>query len=277
MFHARVGRYTHRMAEETSPIMVSQQGNAPLPKPDSERSFAEERLHRKQRLAAALRIFSKCGFDEGVAGHITARDPEMTDHFWVNPFGMHFSMISVSDLLLVRHDGKVIEGNQPVNQAAFAIHSQVHAARPDVVGAAHAHSAYGKTWSTLGRKLDPITQDVCAFYEDHELFDDFTGVVLDTEEGKRIAYTLGDKKAVILRNHGLLTVGHSVEEAAWWFVTMDRSCQTQLMAEAAGKPVHIDHEMAKLTSTQVGSHLAGWFSFKPMYERIVKEQPDLLD
>jgi ribulose-5-phosphate 4-epimerase/fuculose-1-phosphate aldolase len=265
------------MAEESSPIMVSKQGNAPLPKPDGERTIAEERLHRKQRLAAALRIFSKCGFDEGVAGHITARDPEMLDHFWVNPFGMHFSMISVSDLLLVRHDGKVIEGDHPVNQAAFAIHSQVHAARPDVIGAAHAHSAYGKTWSTLGRKLDPITQDVCAFYEDHEVFQDFTGVVLDTEEGKRIAYTLGDKKAVILRNHGLLTVGHSVDEAAWWFVTMDRSCQAQLMAEAAGTPIHIDHEMAKLTSTQVGSHLAGWFSFKPMYERIVKEQPELLN
>jgi ribulose-5-phosphate 4-epimerase/fuculose-1-phosphate aldolase len=265
------------MAEETSPIMVSQQGNAPLPKPDGERGFVEERLHRKQRLAAALRIFSKCGFDEGVAGHITARDPELTDHFWVNPFGMHFSMISVSSLILVRHDGKVVEGNAPVNQAAFAIHSQVHEARPDVVGAAHAHSPYGKTWSTLGRKLDPITQDVCAFYEDHALFDDYTGVVLDTQEGKRIAYALGDQKAVILRNHGLLTVGHSVEEAAWWFVTMDRSCQTQLMAEAAGKPVSIEHEMAKLTSTQVGSHLAGWFSFQPMFDRMVKDQPDLLD
>ncbi len=256
--------------------MVSQQGNAPLPKPDGERTLVEERLHRKQRLAASLRIFSRCGFDEGVAGHITARDPELTDHFWVNPFGMHFSMIKASDLILVRHDGKVVEGNAPVNQAAFAIHSQVHEARPDVVGAAHAHSAYGKTWSTLGRKLDPITQDVCAFYEDHALFDDYTGVVLDPQEGKRIAYALGDAKAIILRNHGLLTVGHSVEEAAWWFVTMDRSCQTQLMAEAAGTPISIPHEMAKLTSTQVGSHLAGWFSFQPMYDRMVKDQPELL-
>jgi ribulose-5-phosphate 4-epimerase/fuculose-1-phosphate aldolase len=88
---------------------------------------------------------------------------------------------------------------------------------------------------------------------------------------------LGEKKAVILRNHGLLTVGHSVEEAVWWFITMDRSCQTQLMAEAAGDPIHIGHEMAQLTQTQVGSHLAGWFNFQPLYARIVKEQPDLLD
>jgi ribulose-5-phosphate 4-epimerase/fuculose-1-phosphate aldolase len=164
-----------------------------------------------------------------------------------------------------------------VNAAAFAIHSQVHAARPDVVAAAHSHSLHGKAWSTLGRLLDPITQDACGFYEDHALFDDYTGVVLDPEEGKRIAHALGDTKAVILRNHGLLTVGHSVDEAVWWFITMDRSCQAQLLAEAAGTPIHIAEESARLTSTQVGSHLAGWYSFSPLYDWIVREQPDLLD
>ena len=103
-----------------------------------------------------------------------------------------------------------------------------------MVAAAHAHSIYGKSWSALGRILDPITQDVCAFYEDHAVFDDYTGVVLDLEEGKRIAHALGDNKAAILRNHGLLTVGHSVDEAAWWFITMERSCQAQLLASPAG-------------------------------------------
>ena len=240
-------------------------------------SVEEERLHRKQRLAAGFRLFSRFGFDEGVAGHITARDPELTDHFWVNPFGMHFSHIRASDLILVNHDGQVVEGDYTVNTAAFAIHSQVHAARPDVVAAAHSHSTYGRAWSALGRKLDPITQDVCAFYDDHEVFDDYTGVVLDIEEGKRIAHALGEAKACILRNHGLLTVGHSVDEAVWWFITMERSCQVQLLAEAAGTPVLIDDEMAKLTSSQVGSHTAGWFSFQPLYDRIVREQPDLLD
>jgi ribulose-5-phosphate 4-epimerase/fuculose-1-phosphate aldolase len=245
--------------------------------PPTFESVEEERLHRKQRLAAGFRLFSRFGFDEGVAGHITARDPELTDHFWVNPFGMHFSHIRVSDLILVNHEGEVVQGEWAVNRAAFAIHSQVHAARPDVVAAAHSHSTYGRAWSTLGRKLDPITQDVCAFYDDHELFDDYTGVVLDIEEGKRIAHALGDKKAAILRNHGLLTVGHSVDEAVWWFITMERSCQVQLLAEAAGKPVQIDAEMAANTQSQVGSHLAGWFSFQPLYDRIVREQPDLLD
>lgn len=238
---------------------------------------ADERIHRKQRLAASFRLFSKFGFDEGVAGHITARDPERPDHFWVNPLGMHFGHITASDLLLVNHRGEVVEGDRPVNVAAFAIHSQVHAARPDVIAAAHAHSVYGKSWSALGRTLDPITQDACAFYEDHALFDDYTGVVVDVEEGKRIAHALGGCKAAILRNHGLLTVGHSVDEAAWWFITMERSCQAQLLAEAAGTPVLIDREMARLTAGQVGSHMAGWFSFQPLFDRIAREQPDLVD
>lgn len=237
----------------------------------------QERLHRKQRLAAAFRLFSKFGFDEGVAGHITARDPEQLDHFWVNPFGMHFSQVRVSDLILVSHQGEVVEGEYPVNGAAFAIHSQVHQARPDCVAAAHAHSLYGKTWSSLGRLLDPLTQDSCAFYEDHGLFDDFTGVVFDTEEGKRICEALGNHKAVILQNHGLLTVGGTVDEAAWWFITMERTCQSQLLAEAAGTPIKISHESAALTQKQIGNRLAGWFQFQPLYARIVKEQPDLLE
>lgn len=262
------------MADAT-PVMAPKSFQMPkIPSFDDPR---QERLHRKQRLAAAFRLFSRFGFDEGVAGHITARDPERLDHFWVNPFGMHFSQIRASDLILVSHTGEVVEGDYPVNAAAFAIHSQVHQARPDCIAAAHAHSLYGKTWSSLGRLLDPLTQDSCAFYEDHGLFNDFTGVVFDTEEGQRIAQALGNYKAVILQNHGLLTVGETVDEAAWWFITMERTCQSQLLAEAAGTPIKIGHEMAALTKQQIASHLAGWFQFQPLYARILKEQPDFLE
>jgi ribulose-5-phosphate 4-epimerase/fuculose-1-phosphate aldolase len=237
----------------------------------------QERRHRKERLAAALRIFGKLGFEEGVAGHITARDPERTDHFWVNPFGMSFKHIRVSDLILVDHAGKVVEGRYPVNEAAFAIHSQVHQARPDVVAAAHSHSVHGRAISALGELLEPITQDVCAFYEDHALFDDYTGVVTDLEEGKRIATTLGSTKAVILRNHGLLTVGDSVDAAAWWFITMERSCQVQLLAKAAGRVVHISQDNAKLTHDQLGNDLVAWINYQPLYDQITREQPDLFE
>jgi ribulose-5-phosphate 4-epimerase/fuculose-1-phosphate aldolase len=240
-------------------------------------SPGEERRHRKERLAAAFRLFARFGFDEGVAGHITARDPERPDHFWVNPFGMHFAQIRASDLILVNEKGEVVEGEYPVNAAAFAIHSRVHAARPDVIAAAHAHSMNGKAWASLGRLLDPITQDACAFYEDHGLFDDYTGVVNELSEGERIGQALGPCKAVILRNHGLLTVGRSVDEAAWWFITMERSCQAQLLAEAAGEPVKITHENALVTRGQVGSQIAGWFQFQPLWNLITREQPDLFD
>ncbi len=240
-------------------------------------SVEDERRHRKQRLAAGFRLFGHFGFDEGVAGHITARDPELTDHFWVNPFAMNFKQIRVKDLLLCNDKGEIVEGNWPVNAAAFCIHSAVHQARPDVVAAAHSHSVYGKTFSTLVQPLAPITQDACAFYDDHAVFDDYTGVVLDTEEGKKIAHALGDHKAAILRNHGLLTVGKSVDEAVWWFITMERSCQAQLLAMAAGQYVAIDDETARLTATQVGSSVAGWLSFQPLYDWIVAQQPDLLE
>lgn len=247
------------------------------PAPPTFDTLEEERLHRKQQLAAAFRLFGRFGFSEGIAGHITARDPERLDHFWVNPYGMHFSHIRVSDLLLVNENAEVIEGDGRVNAAAFAIHSQVHQGRPDVIAAAHAHSLYGKSWSTLGRLLDPLTQDACSFYEDHGLFDDYTGVVLDPDEGKRLAHALGEHKAVILQNHGLLTVGHTIDEAAWWFITMERSCQAQLMAEAAGTPILIDPEVARLTASQVGTHSAGFFQFQPLFQKIARDEPDLFE
>jgi ribulose-5-phosphate 4-epimerase/fuculose-1-phosphate aldolase len=248
-----------------------------IPQPPVFDTYADERLHRKQRLAAAFRLFSKFGFDEGVAGHITARDPEFPEHFWVNPFAVHFSQIRVSDLVLVDSQGNLVEGERSCNDAAFAIHSRIHHARPDVIAAAHAHSLYGKTWSSLGRLLDPITQDACAFYKDHSIFNEFNGIVYEISEGDRIGEALGPHKAVILRNHGLLTVGKTVDEAAWWFITMERTCQAQLIAEAAGKPILIDEESADLTQKQLGSTFSGWFQFQPLYDRIVREQPDFLD
>lgn len=263
------------MAEAATNLVMNQDGDAGMPTQHAD--VAAERLHRKQRLAASLRIFGKFGFDEGVAGHITVRDPEQSDHFWVNPMGRSFKQMRVSDLLRVDHEGNVVEGEGLLNGAAFTIHSRIHMQHPEVTAAAHSHSVYGKAWSSLGRKLDPLTQDACAFYEDHAVFEDYTGVVLDLSEGDRIAEALGDNKAAILQNHGLLTVGESVDEACWWFVTMERSCQAQLLAEAAGTPKPIPHEMALHTAEQVGSTLAGWFSFQPLYDVIVAEQPDLLD
>jgi len=231
----------------------------------------EERLYRKQHLAAAFRVFADRGFDEGVAGHISVRDPILTDHFWLNPLSAHFSQISVSDLILVNEAGEVVVGDEPINAAAFAIHSEIHKARPDVHAACHAHSVYGKAWSVFGRELDMMTQDALRFYKSHAVYDDFGGVVLDREEGRRIARALGDGKAVILRNHGLLTCAASVDAAAFWFLSLDKTCHAQLLADAAsagsGYKKHlISDAEADFTYAQVGTEEKGWLAFQPYYD-----------
>lgn len=197
----------------------------------------------------------------------------------MNPYGLSFNQIKVSDLILCNSDGDIIEGrHKSLNHAAFAIHSSIHKARPDVVAAAHAHSMYGTAWSTLGRLLDPITQTACIFFEDHCLFDDYTGIVLNLSEGIRIAQTLGDSKAIILKNHGLLTVGDSVDAAAWWFIAMERCCKIQILAESTGYPVElINPEVALRTrNNSIGFPRAGWNSFQPFWQDIIAEHPELL-
>lgn len=245
--------------------------------PPQQATVELERVQRKQSLAVAFRVFARHGFDMGGAGHITVRDPGRPDHFWVNPVGVYFGHIRVSDLLLVNPLGEIVEGEGALNLAAFAIHAALHEARPEVVAAAHAHSLYGKAWSSLGRLLDPLTQDACAFYEKHALFDQFSGVVLDSSEGARIAQTLGQHPALILQNHGLLTVGQTVEAAAWRFIAMDNAAQTQLLAEAAGTPRPIPSDVARHTARQVGTEFGGWFSFQPYHARILRDEPDFLD
>lgn len=234
----------------------------------------EERQYRKEHLAAAFRIFADRGYDEGVAGHISVRDPILTDHFWLNPLSMHFSQIRVSDLVLVDEEGFVVEGVEPINTAAFTIHSAIHKARPDVHAACHAHSVHGKAFSCFGRELDMITQDALRFYKSHGVYRHFGGVVVDAAEGARIGEALGDGKAVILQNHGLLTVGASVDEAAFWFMSLDRTCQAQLLADAAAagsgyeKKV-IDPEECEHSAKSVGGREKGWLAFQPYYDEIL--------
>ncbi len=246
--------------------------------PPTFETVAEERLHRKQRLAGALRVFGRLGFGEGVAGHITVRDPEFPDHFWVNPFGLSFRHMRVSDLLLVNYKGEVVYGTKPVNRAAFVIHSAVHEARPDIVAAAHSHSVHGKAFSSLGIQLDPITQDSCIFYEDHTLISEHGGeVVFEVQAGKDFAAALSTGKAAIHQNHGLFTVGETVDAATFWFLSMERSCQAQLLAMAAGTPKLISDDMARYTFEQTGFPLAGWFSFQPLWQEICRTDPELFN
>jgi ribulose-5-phosphate 4-epimerase/fuculose-1-phosphate aldolase len=246
--------------------------------PESFATLEEERAHRKAKLAGALRIFGRLGFGEGVAGHITVRDPEYTDHFWVNPFAMSFRHIRSSDLILVNHEGDVVYGEHAVNRAAFVLHAAVHQARPDVISAAHAHSTYGKAFSSLGIPLAPITQDSCAFYGDHTVISEQGGaVVLEMAAGHEFASKFMTGKAAIHQNHGLFTVGQTVDAAAFWFITMERNCQVQLAAMAAGTPIEVREEYARYTFEATGHPGAGWLQFQPLWQEICRTDPDLFD
>jgi len=248
--------------------------------PPSFASVAEEREHRKGRLAVAYRLFAQLGYDHWVAGHITVRDPEFAHRFWLNPFGRSWRHLRASDLLLVDLDGNLVEGDGAVNAAAY---SEIHRARPDVIAIAHAHTRSGRAWSATGRELEPLSQDACAFYGDHARFDDFSGVVYGTDQGGALARALGDKKALLLQHHGLLTVGETVDEAAFWLHLLERCCEAQLLvASLAPNPDGsasyraLDPEIAAHTRAQVGEHVHGWMGFQPLYEEIVRADPDVL-
>ncbi|SCZ89182.1 BZ3500_MvSof-1268-A1-R1_Chr1-1g01012 [Microbotryum saponariae] len=242
-----------------------------LTEPPKFDNVEDERRYLKERLAAALRIIGRLGFDHHVAGHLTVRDPENPHNFWVNPFGLAMSVMTVSDLILVSDEGKVIGGGKPgrrvVNVAGFLIHSAIHRARPDVVAIVHSHSMYGKAFSTLGEELPITTQDACSFYGHISLLTQFGGVVVSGGEGDLIAKTLGQNKAIILQNHGILTAGQSIDSALNWFVMLEAQCQVALLAKAAGTPVLIDE-------AQTGSERSGYFMGESLFSSPLFQQLD---
>ncbi|CAI7583283.1 hypothetical protein PCG10_008276 [Penicillium crustosum] len=225
----------------------------PLPGVPKFKNFETQREYMLNHMAGAFRVFARHGFVEGMAGHISMRDPENPDLFWTNPLGIHFGLINPSDMILVNEDGVAVGGNmsRPANAAGFLIHSAIHRARPDVNAACHFHSTYGKAWSTFAQPLEMLNQDVAIFYGAQSVYKEFGGVVLKEEESTALAESLGQGKAMILRNHGLLTVGQTVDEAAYLFLLMEKSCMIQLAADAAAasgrEKLYIDDEAARFT------------------------------
>jgi ribulose-5-phosphate 4-epimerase/fuculose-1-phosphate aldolase len=263
--------------EKTQEISFGKTSDRKPHDPFQERSIEEERRYRKQRLAAAFRIFAHFGFDEGAAGYMTVRDPEHTDCFWVNPFAMSFRQIRARDLQLVDAAGNVLHGSWPVSRSAVLIHSEIHAARSEVVCVSHAHAMYSKIFASYQRLLRPITQDACIFFEDLGLGLANGRVASHEEVGKELTAALGGYKAVINANEGTFTVGTSVEEAVWWFITLEHSCQAEILAVAGGEPTLIPDEYAREIRGQNGFGLAGWYSAQPYFDWVMAEQPDCLD
>ena len=241
-------------------------------------NVAEERRHLKERLVAACRAFALEGFDYGFAGHLTIRDPENPSLYWTNPMAVHFNQVKVSNLILADHEGRVVEGKHAINRAGFVLHAAVHEAHPDIVAMCHAHTVYGTAFASLGRPIEPITQDACAFFEDHVVIGAEAGkVAVEVKAGHGVANAFKGVKAAIHQNHGLLTASrHSIEAAAFWFIALERCCQQQLMIDATGhKPVMLSAEKARYSREHVGSDYIGWLHFQPIWEHLVATQPDM--
>lgn len=227
-------------------------------------SFEEERRHRKERLVLGLHVLAKLDMDEGLGGHVTVRDPEHLDRFWVNPFGPAFRKVEIDDLLLVTHDGDILEGTGVINPAGYNIHSAIHRARPDVIACAHSHTTHGKAICSLGVKLLPLTQTAAAFFESHAVLDHYP----EQDMGQHIADALGPHKAIILANHGLLTVGASLDSCIWWLVSMERQAGVQLAAMAAGEVRPLPDHVARRIAAGGGSESLGWLTFQSLIESL---------
>ncbi|KAF4928565.1 Meiotically up-regulated gene 14 protein [Colletotrichum viniferum] len=252
-----------------------------IPVPESKEAARQWQL---EQMAAAFRIFAKLGFSDGGSGHISLRDPVRPETFWINPYGVHFGVLKVSDMVHIDEDGNRLGGaDKPVNTAGFMIHSALHKRRPDINAACHMHSPYGRAWSTFGRPIEMLNQDSCMFYNDLSVYPSFGGVVLAKEEGQRIADNLGPtNKNLILQNHGLLTCGGTIGEAAAFFIALERACQSQLLIESAIAPgsngaasglkkTLVDDEEAQYTKDGTGTPEVMYMQFVPEYQLILKE------
>lgn len=242
------------------------------------KDYAEEREYRKKHLVAACRAFAEHSYDYGFAGHLTIRDPEHPELYWTNPMAVHFSQVKLSNLILVNHEGRVVEGKYALNRAGFVLHAAVHHEHPDIIAMCHAHTMYGTAWAATGREIEPITQDAAAFFENHVVIREEGGkVAVEVSGGNKVANAFKNVRAAIHQNHGLLTASrHSIDDAAFWFIALERCCQQQLLIEAAGiKPILVPEDKARYSRQHVGSDYIGWLHFQPIYDHLVATQPDM--
>jgi ribulose-5-phosphate 4-epimerase/fuculose-1-phosphate aldolase len=203
------------------------------------------------QLAACYRLIAHFGMDDLVFTHISARVPGTTDHFFINPYGLHFSEITASSLVKIDLDGDLVEDNgHPVNQAGFVIHSAVHAARHDVACVLHTHTRAGVAVSCLAEGLLPLNQTSLQFHN-RIAYHDYEGVALDLDERQRLVADLGDKRVLILRNHGLLTAGRTIPEAFSLMYYLNEACRIQLdIMASGGKMALVGGQTAEKTARQ---------------------------
>lgn len=193
-------------------------------------------------LAAAYRLCERHGWGDLIQGHLSARVPGTPNHFLINPYGMAFEEITASSLVKIDHEGRIVgHSDYPVNTAGFVIHSAVHTGRPELHCVVHLHSEAGMALSCLQEGLLPITQHALRFYK-RLGYHDYEGVAVDADERSRLMRDLGSHKAMILRSHGVLTAGGTVQEAWVLMYYLMTAINAQLKAMAASKTIIIPSE-----------------------------------
>ncbi len=199
-------------------------------------------------LAAAFRLVDWYGWSDFLATHLSARVPDTEDQFLINPFGMLFEEITASSLVKVDVDGNILsETDYDINPAGFTFHSAVHMAGPDALWAVHTHTQAGCAVATQKDGLLPLTQHALAVL-DHTGYHDYEGISTDLDERDRIARDLGRHNILILRNHGLLTVGRTAGEAFMWMYRAERACRMQIAFQQTGtEPTEIPEEVCQAT------------------------------
>jgi ribulose-5-phosphate 4-epimerase/fuculose-1-phosphate aldolase len=209
-------------------------------------------------LAAAYRLVALYGWDDLIFTHISARVPGPEHHFLINPYGMMFDEITASSLVKIDLSGnKVDESEYFVNPAGFTIHSAVHAAREDALCVMHLHTDYGIAVSVQKEGLLPISQQ-SLFPLSSLAYHDYEGLALNDEEKPRLVAHLGDKKNLILRNHGLLTVGTTVAEAFLSMFILERACKIQILAQSTGAElINVPEPVVKGTAAQMSAVTVG--------------------
>jgi ribulose-5-phosphate 4-epimerase/fuculose-1-phosphate aldolase len=229
-----------------------------------EYSIEQIRARRKRDCALGYRLFAAQKWGDLGDGHISARDPERTDCFWMLRYGVSYHAATVSDLVLVGPNGDVFEGEGFINIAGYYIHQPVLDARPDLVSAVHVHTGWGTPFSAEARMMEPISQESCIFFEDHALWNDEEVQVQSVEAGRRIAAAMGQNRAIILRNHGLLTGGDSVAEAVGSFVYMERVAEVHMKARI---PKPISAKAARFAKEDLVKFGVGRAAFASMLKR----------
>jgi ribulose-5-phosphate 4-epimerase/fuculose-1-phosphate aldolase len=196
--------------------------------------MAPEEWQVRVDLAAAFRLVALYGWSDFLATHLSARVPGPRDLFLINPFGMLFEEITASCLVKVDLDGNLLgASDHGINPAGFTIHSAVHGGRPEIACVIHTHTPAGVGVATQEDGLLPVTQHALAVLA-HTAYHAYEGIAMNLDERARIVRDLGDNNLLILRNHGLLTVGRSVGEAFMWMVRAERACRMQLAAQQSG-------------------------------------------